>query len=143
GTNDNRSWNCGLEGPSDDPAVEKLRERQTKNFLTVTLLSLGMPMLLMGDEVRRSQCGNNNAYCQDDEFNWFDWNLVRQHAGLHRFVQLLTKRRALRKLDGEGQRLSLNQFLRRASKAWHGVKLQQPDWSQQSHSLAFSADLPE
>jgi glycogen operon protein len=143
GANDNRSWNCGVEGPGDDPAIEKLRERQTKNFLAVTLLSLGVPMLLMGDEVRRSQRGNNNAYCQDDETSWFDWNLVRQHAGLHRFVQLLASRRALRKMDSEGQRRSLNQLLCSARKAWHGVKLRQPDWSPQSHSLAFSAELPE
>ena len=143
GANDNRSWNCGVEGPSDDPAIEKLRERQIKNFLTVTLLSLGVPMLLMGDEARRSQRGNNNAYCQDNETSWFDWNLVRQHAGLHRFVELLAARRALRKMDSERQRRSLNQLLRGASKAWHGVKLHQPDWSQQSHSLAFSAEVPE
>jgi glycogen operon protein len=143
GANDNRSWNCGVEGPTNDPAIEKLRERQIKNFLAMTLLSLGVPMLLMGDEARRSQRGNNNAYCQDNETSWFDWNLVRQHAGLHRFVELLVARRALRKMDSERQRLSLNQFLRGASKAWHGVKLHQPDWSQQSHSLAFSAELPE
>jgi isoamylase len=61
GTNDNRSWNCGVEGPSDDPEIEQLRIRQVKNFLTVTLLSLGMPMILMGDEARRTQSGNNNA----------------------------------------------------------------------------------
>ena len=67
GANDNRSWNCGVEGPTDDPAVEKLRNRQVKNFLTVTLMSLGMPMILMGDEVRRTQRGNNNAYCHDNE----------------------------------------------------------------------------
>jgi len=143
GANDNRSWNCGVEGPSRDPAIEKLRERQTKNFLAMTLLSLGVPMLLMGDEARRSQRGNNNAYCQDNETSWFDWNLVRQHAGLHRFVKLLAARRALRKMDTEHQRLSLNQFLRGASKAWHGVNLHQPDWSLQSHSLAFIAELPE
>ena len=81
GANDNRSWNCGVEGPTDDPAVEKLRERQIKNFLAVTLLSLGVPMLLMGDEARRSQRGNNNAYCQDNETSWFDWNLVRAARG--------------------------------------------------------------
>jgi len=98
---------------------------------------------LMGDEARRSQRGNNNAYCQDNETSWFDWNLVRQHAGLHRFVELLVARRALRKMDTERQRRSLNQLLRGASKAWHGVKLHQPDWSQQSHSLAFSAEVPE
>jgi len=143
GTNDDRSWNCGVEGPSDDPAIEKLRERQIKNFLTVTFLSLGVPMLLMGDEARRSQRGNNNAYCQDDETSWFDWKLVRQHAGLHRFVELLAARRALRKMDSENQRRSLNQLLRDATKSWHGIKLHQADWNQQSHSLAFSADLPE
>jgi isoamylase len=73
GTNDNRSWNCGVEGPTDDPAIERLRNRQVKNFFTVNLLSLGVPMILMGDEVRRTQHGNNNAYCQDNEISWFDW----------------------------------------------------------------------
>ena len=143
GANDNRSWNCGVEGPTDDPAIEKLRERQIKNFLTVTFLSLGVPMLLMGDEARRSQRGNNNAYCQDNETSWFDWNQVRQHADLHRFVELLAARRALRKVDTERQRRSLNQLLRGARKAWHGIKLHQTDWGQQSHSLALSAELPE
>ena len=69
GSNDNLSWNCGVEGPTDDPAVEKLRNQQMKNFLTVTMLSLGVPMILMGDEVRRTQNGNNNAYCFDNETN--------------------------------------------------------------------------
>ena len=141
GSNDNRSWNCGLEGPSNDPAVEKLRNRQAKNFLAVTILSLGMPMLLMGDEVRRSQFGNNNAYCQDNETSWFDWTGIELHADLHRFVQLLLARRSLRKLDGERLRLSLNQLLRRAHKAWHGTKLNQPDWSNHSHSLALGAEV--
>ena len=72
GINDNRSWNCGAEGPTDDPAVLALRTRQIKNLLAVTLLSLGAPMLLMGDEARRTQHGNNNAYCQDNEISWFD-----------------------------------------------------------------------
>jgi glycogen operon protein len=143
GANDNRSWNCGVEGPSCDSIIEKLRERQIKNSLTLTFLSLGVPMLLMGDEARRSQRGNNNAYCQDNETSWFDWNLVRQHAGLHRFVELLAARRALRKMDSECSRRSLNQLLRGANRAWHGIKLRQPDWSQQSHSLAFSAEVPE
>src|SRR4030095_5865887 len=117
GADDNRSWNWGVEGPSDDPAVEKLRNQQVKNFLTVTMLSLGVPMILMGDEARRSQLGNNNAYCQDNDESWFDWNLVRQNAGLHRFVELLAARRALRKMDTERQRQSLNQLLREATKA--------------------------
>src|SRR5882672_7165191 len=67
GDNDNRSWNCGVEGPTDDPGIERLRNRHVKNLLTVTLLSLGIPMILMGDELRRTQHGNNNAYCHDDE----------------------------------------------------------------------------
>ena len=90
GANDNRSWNCGVEGPSNDPAVEKLRNRQVKNFLTVTLLSLGVPMILMGDEVRHTQGGNNNAYCQDNETSWVDWTLLEKHADVHRFLKLLT-----------------------------------------------------
>jgi glycogen operon protein len=81
GANDNRSWNCGVEGPTYDPAVEKLRNRQVKNLLTCTMLSLGMPMIAMGDEVRRTQLGNNNAYCQDNETSWFDWSLVSKNAG--------------------------------------------------------------
>jgi glycogen operon protein len=141
GMSDNRSWNCGVEGLSNDPAIEKLRERQAKNFLAVTVLSLGMPMLLMGDEVRRSQRGNNNAYCQDNETSWFDWTLLQKHADLHRFVKLLLARRSLRSTDWERQRVSLNQLLRGAHKAWHGTKLNQPDWTAQSHSLALSANI--
>ena len=140
GANDNRSWNCGVEGPSDDPAVEKLRNRQVKNFLTVTLLSLGVPMILMGDEVRRTQGGNNNAYCQDNETSWFDWTLLKKHADVHRFLKLLIARRLLRGTEHERQRLSLNRLIQEANKAWHGVKLNQPDWSDHSRSVAFAAE---
>jgi isoamylase len=140
GTNDNRSYNWGVEGPTDDPAVEQLRNRQVKNFLTVTLLSLGLPMISMGDEVRRTQHGNNNAYCQDNETSWFDWTLVAKHADVHRFVTLLSACRLMRDVEPERQRESLNQVLLKANKAWHGVKLWQPDWSAGSHSLAVSAE---
>ncbi len=139
GGDDNRSWNCGFEGPSDDPAIESLRNRQVKNFLTITLLSLGMPMIVMGDEVRRTQQGNNNAYCQDSEISWFDWTQLEKHADVHRFVQLLIARRLLRDVAPEQQRMTLAQLIARASKGWHGVKLDQPDWSSCSHSIAFSA----
>ncbi len=142
GADDNRSWNCGVEGPTDDPAIEKLRNRQVKNLLAVTLMSVGMPMILMGDEVRRTQNGNNNAYCQDNETSWFDWTLVEKNAELHRFVTLLNARRLLRDVEHEKERLSLNQLIRRAKKAsWHGVRLNQPDWGIHSHSLAFSAEV--
>jgi isoamylase len=141
GADDNRSWNCGVEGPSDDPVVEKLRNRQVKNFLTVTMLSLGMPMISMGDEVRRTQLGNNNAYCQDNEVSWFDWTLLAKHADVHRFVTLLTAWRQRRDIEVERSRLSLNQLLRQANRAWHGVEPGQPDWRDCSHSLAFSAEI--
>ena len=141
GANDNRSWNCGVEGPSNDPAVEKLRNRQVKNFLTVTLLSLGVPMILMGDEVRHTQGGNNNAYCQDNETSWFDWTLLEKHADVHRFLKLLTARRLLRHTEHELDRMSLNRLIREANKAWHGVRLNQPDWSDHSHSVAFTAEI--
>ena len=141
GANDNRSWNCGVEGQTDDPDVEKLRNRQVKNFLAVTLLSIGLPMILMGDEVRRTQRGNNNAYCLDNEQNWFDWTLVAKHADVHRFVTLLNERRILRDVEHERQRTSLTQLLHQAKKSWYGVKLGPPDWSPQSHSVAVSAEL--
>jgi len=139
GANDNRSHNWGVEGPTDDPAVEALRNRQVKNFFTVTMLSLGLPMILMGDEVRRTQFGNNNAYCQDNETSWFDWRLVAQHADLHRFVRMLNMHSVARNLDPGFQNLSLNQLLRESHRVWHGVKLGDPDWSVNSHSLAYSA----
>jgi glycogen operon protein len=129
------------DGANDHPEIERMRNRQVKNFLTVTLLSLGMPMILMGDEARRSQFGNNNAYCQDNEISWFDWTLLEKHAEVHRFVSLLNARRLQRDFDDERRRVTLDQLLRQASKAWHGVKLGQPDWSDHSRSLAFEAVL--
>jgi isoamylase len=141
GADDNRSWNCGAEGPSDDPAVEALRNRQVKNFLTVTMLALGVPMILMGDEVRRTQGGNNNAYCHDDESTWFDWSLVDKHADVHRFVTLLAARRLLRDVGHEERRLNLTRLIADADKSWDGVKLGQPDWGENSHSIAFTARM--
>ena len=141
GADDNRSWNCGAEGPTDVPWVEKLRNRQVKNFFTVTMLSVGLPMIVMGDEVRRTQQGNNNAYCQDNETSWFDWALVAQHADVHRFVTLLTARRLLRDWNPERQDMSLNQLMQQANTAWHGVTLHQPDWGDSSHSIAFTVEL--
>jgi glycogen operon protein len=141
GCSDQRSWNCGVEGPTDDPAVERLRNRQVKNFFTVTMLSLGVPMILMGDEVRRTQGGNNNAYCHDNPTTWFDWSLAVRHADVHRFVKLLIERRLLRNVEHEHQRISLNQLLGAAKCSWHGVRLGEPDWSADSHSVALSAEM--
>src|SRR5271165_3623975 len=143
GREENRSWNCGVEGPTDDPEIERLRNRQVKNFFTSTLFSIGVPMFVMGDEVRRSQCGNNNAYCQDSDTSWFDWNLLSQHADVLRFVQLLIQRRVMRGVEYERRRVSLSQIPREVKHAWHGVKLNQPDWSPGSHSLAVGVDLKD
>jgi glycogen operon protein len=141
GTDDNRSWNCGVEGRCEDPAVEKLRNQQIKNFMTITMLSLGVPMILMGDEVRHTQRGNNNAYCHNNELTWLDWSLLDKHADIHRFVRLLTARRRLRNVEAERNRKSLNQLLREARKTWHGINIFQPDWSNCSHSLALGAEI--
>ncbi len=95
GTEDNRSWNCGVEGETDDPEVNALRDRQIRNFLATLLLSQGAPMLLAGDEQRRTQGGNNNAYCQDNEVSWLDWALDERGAALRGFTQrLIALRRA-------------------------------------------------
>jgi isoamylase len=89
GTDDNRSWNCGVEGPTDDPDVNALRERQQRNFLATLLLSQGVPMLLGGDELSRTQGGNNNAWCQDNEISWFDWELGEDDRRLLEFARRL------------------------------------------------------
>ena len=141
GHEDNRSWNSGCEGPADDPEIEKLRNRQVKNLFTATILSVGVPMFVMGDEVRRSQRGNNNAYCQDNDTSWLDWTLLSQHADVHRFVKLLIERRVIRDLEHEHRRVSLAQVLRESKRALHGVALNQPDWSTPSHSFAISGEL--
>ena len=141
GCDNNRSWNCGIEGPADDPGIEKLRNRQVKNFLTAVMLSAGVPMIVMGDEVRRSQHGNNNPYCQDNETSWFNWKLLSEHEDVFRFVKLLIARRLMRDMEHERTRASLSQVLRDTRQAWHGVKLHQPDWSAFSHSFALSGEL--
>jgi isoamylase len=137
GTDDNMSWNCGVEGPSDDPDIEALRNRQVKNLLAVLMLSAGTPMLLMGDEVRRTQQGNNNAYCQDNDISWFDWSLHERHGDIHRFVKALAEFRQRREVVADTRPLTLNQLLQRASVEWHGVQLGSPDCGDTSHSLAF------
>jgi isoamylase len=142
GTDDNRSHNWGVEGPSNDPAVEMLRNRHVKNFLAVTMISLGLPMIMMGDEMRRTQRGNNNAWCQDNETSWLDWKLLEKHADVHRFVRLLNRHRLMRGDYSLDSRLSLNELLLKGNRAWHGVKLWSPDWSPKSHSLAMHMSCP-
>ena len=136
GRDDNRSWNCGVEGETDDPSIEKLRARQIKNFFSINLLALGVPMISMGDEVRRTQRGNNNPYCHDSELTWFDWRLVDKHRDLHRFVTKLVHFRSNLPLQDHG--LSLAEVLRMTPVQWHGVRLNEPDFAHHSHSLALT-----
>jgi isoamylase len=134
GTNDNHSWNCGAEGPTEDGAINALRERQIRNMLSTLLLSQGTPMLLAGDEFGRTQQGNNNAYCQDNEISWLDWNLAEKGQSLLRFTQTLCRLRHKYPI------LRRNRFLTGAHDeeldvkdlTWinaAGVEMQAADWS--------------
>ena len=138
GANDNFSWNCGVEGPTDDPEILELRSRQIKNFLTVLLVSQGTPMLLMGDEVRRTQKGNNNAYCQDNELSWFDWTLLEKEADLLRFVRGLIHFVQDREIFRHERFLSTSQQTDDPHILWHGLELSKPDLDPDSYSLAFT-----
>jgi glycogen operon protein len=93
GSNENYSWNCGTEGPTDDPNIQDLRDRQMRNMLTTLLLSQGVPMICAGDEIARTQGGNNNAYCQDNEISWLDWNLDDRKKTLLKFTRFLIELR--------------------------------------------------
>jgi glycogen operon protein len=136
GSSFNLSWNCGVEGPSDDSAIESLRARQIRNAFALNLLSIGTPLLSMGDEVRRTQNGNNNAYCQNNETSWFDWDLCSKQADLRRFVSMLIRMRRHFGPTFRGHGLSLREMLEQSHIEWHGVKLYCPDFSDDSHTLA-------
>lgn len=109
-----------------------------KNFLAVTLLAAGTPMISMGDEVRRTQLGNNNSYCQNNEIAWFDWTLVEKHAEILRFVQHLAHLRS--RLYGRRHKraTSIGELLDQGRISWHGVDLNEPDWSEDSHCIAVT-----
>ena len=131
GDNHNNSWNHGVEGPSTDHAVVTLRERQLRNMLATLLLSPGVPMLLMGDEVRRSQGGNNNTWCQNNPLGWMHWLPDETDQAMRIFLRrLLTLRRHLAPL--------LNPEISSLERHWHGVECNKPDWASWSHTLAWS-----
>ncbi|HZT79293.1 MAG TPA: glycogen debranching protein GlgX [Gemmataceae bacterium] len=140
GMDDNCSWNCGVEGPTDDPEVLGLRRRQAKNLLATLLLSQGVPMLLAGDEFLRTQGGNNNAYSQDNDISWVDWTLAVKNADFLRFAREMIwlrkrhpvlRRRGFFRGGGPGGEADI---------AWHGVEPFEPDFSAGSRVLAFALD---
>ncbi|AFL73723.1 glycogen debranching protein GlgX [Thiocystis violascens] len=141
GCDNNLSWNCGAEGETNDPQILALRRRQAKNLLTLLFLSQGVPMLLAGDEVLRTQNGNNNTWCQDNDLGWFDWSLVEQNTHMLRFVRGLIAFRKrhpnLRRrhfLSGEAQQGSDLPDI-----VWHGETLNDPPWGDPlAQSLAFT-----
>ena len=141
GIDENNSWNGGAEGPAG-PDVEALRDRQVKNFAAILLLSQGVPMILMGDEVRRTQRGNNNAWCQDSDISWFDWSLVESNHAIFRFwKQMIAFRKAHgavhrgRYLQGESGPRSRRGL---PDISWHGTAVGQPDWSPSSRVIAYT-----
>ncbi len=142
GMSDNYSWNCGAEGLSQKPDIEKLRLRQIKNLLTILAASQGTPMILMGDEVRHTQNGNNNAYCQDNVMTWFDWDLNRINAGLLRFVTMLNRFIRPCHIFQEEHILSTAYTSTKPYITWHGTRVSKPDFNYDSHSLAFTLTHP-
>jgi glycogen operon protein len=140
GIDNNLSWNCGVEGASEDSAVEALRNRQVRNFAAILLLSRGVPMFAAGDEVRRTQNGNNNPYCQDNEISWFDWTLVEKNRDLLRFWQRMIEFRR------SHAAVRLAEFFTGAVNergvadlTWHGTKLASPGWNDpEARTLAMT-----
>ncbi len=136
GSNFNASWNCGAEGDTDDKAVLSLRRRQQKNFAVLLLLSQGVPMILAGDEFGRTQRGNNNAYCQDNEISWIDWNLTKHNSDLLRFfkglIQLRKQHPNLRR-----EKFEVSTINGMPEMSWHGKKINNADWSKTSKALGL------
>ncbi|WP_083656066.1 glycogen debranching protein GlgX [Mongoliimonas terrestris] len=146
GVDDNMSWNCGVEGPAG-PDVEALRDRQVKNFAAILMLSQGVPMILMGDEVRRSQGGNNNGWCQDTDISWFDWSKVSANDHIFRFFKEMIAFRKRhpaihrsRYLQGSAGPVNARGL---ADITWHGTRVGAPDWSADSRVLAFTLAGPD
>ncbi len=138
GANQNDSWNCGHEGPTDDPKILALRNRQMRNFFTALLLSKGIPMLLMGDEYGMSHMGNNNTWCQDHDFNWFDWSLfAKQKLSLFRFVKKLIRFRLAY------SSLRSASFLNPHEITWHGFEPEKPDWCHASRFVGLTRMIDE
>ena len=137
GDNNNRSWNCGAEGKTDNKRVLALRKRLMKNFTIANLLSLGVPMILMGDEYGHTRNGNNNTYCQDNELNWFLWDDLKKNEDLFAFFQKVI---ALRK--AEAHIFCREQFLTNQDVVWHGERAFHPEWNSGKNMIAYTLQDP-
>lgn len=132
GNNDNESWNCGEEGPTSNPKILLLREKQMRNFHAALMLSLGTPMVLMGDEYGHTRRGNNNTYCQDNELNWFLWDELAKNEGFFRFHRLMIQFRK------ENSVLTRKEFLKDSDVQWHGQLPLNANWSSENRFLAWT-----
>jgi len=139
GSNDNYSWNCGMEGHTDNPAINTLRQRQMRNAIAILMLSQGVPMILMGDEMGRSQNGNNNTYCQDNELSWLDWNLLQSNADLFRFVKSCIEFRKAHPVLRNSHHFQNRDYVGSgyADITWHGTEAWNANWSEGCRTLAF------
>ncbi len=140
GANDNLSWNCGIEGPTDDPVISALREKQVRNFLCLMMLSHGTPMLWMGDECGHTRQGNNNPWCQDNELNWFDWDSLRANANLVRFTRELIRFTKSVGLLQDNRFWKATNHEQGGHISWHGTEPGRPDWTGASRFLAFTLE---
>ena len=144
GDNHNNSWNHGVEGPTSNKLIKDLRKRQQKNFLLSLMIARGVPMLLMGDEIGRSQGGNNNSWCQNNLLGWMNWDHNQQDLELLEFVKYLVNIRKKLIKTINPSFFSNKQNLEEIPKLrWHGAELDNPDWSSWSHSIAFSIHQEE
>jgi len=134
GDNNNYRWNCGAEGESDDPKVIHLRERQVRNLVTLLFMSRGVPMILSGDEMGRTQHGNNNSYCQDNTISWINWQSLEENQSLYRFFRLLIAFRKQHDLLGHDSFTLKNGIGLKID--WHGQQLGKPNWEDESRSIA-------
>ncbi|MCP4322329.1 MAG: glycogen debranching enzyme, partial [Psychromonas sp.] len=144
GCSNNFSWNHGVEGPSDDPKIKQLRLQQIKNMIAINLISLGTPMILMGDEIAHSQQGNNNGYCQDNPDFWFNWDNIETNKELFRFTKALIEQRTTLEAVhlSDARRDSLHDIIAQSGIRWHGVIVNQPDWGEHSHAIAMESKQP-
>jgi isoamylase len=139
GANDNNSWNWGVEGPTDDPKILALRRRLMKNGIAILMVSQGVPLILMGDEVGRTKQGNNNTYCHDNELNWLDWNLRQENEDLFRFFRACIAFRKAHPVLRHYHHLQQRDVVGSGYPdiSWHGPEAWNPDWSSQARTLAF------
>ena len=138
GENSNDSWNCGVEGWTENQSINDLRQRQIRNALAILMISQGVPMLLMGDEIGRSKQGNNNTYCHDNELNWLDWTLLEKNHDLFKFVKNCIAFRKTHPILRQSHFLNQdNSGSGHPDITWHGTKAWQPDFSDHSRTTAF------